>query len=73
MKGKKSDRIATKPYQGDGLQSPARRGKKYVKPQIISFSGEEILERLGSAKACSFSGGVTCNGPTSESGPPMNQ
>ncbi len=50
---------------------PARRKKKYVKPRIISCSAEEILDRLGSAKACSFSGGVTCNGPTEEFGPPV--
>ena len=73
MEGNRFDGIATKPDQRDGSHGPARRTKKYVKPQIISFSAEEVLERLGSAKACSFSGGVTCNGPQGEFGPPMNE
>jgi hypothetical protein len=55
---------------GDVRAAPGK--KEYVKPRIISCSAEEILDRLGSAKACSFSGGVTCNGPTDEFGLPAD-
>ena len=56
----------------DALRPPPPRRKKYVKPQIISCSAEEILERLGSARACSFSGEVTGGGPTDEFGLPAH-
>lgn len=55
----------------DALRPPPR-SKKYVKPQIISCSAEEILERLGSARACSFGGSVTGGGPTNEFGLPAD-
>lgn len=54
-------------HTNDALK-PLPRRKVYVKPQIISCSAEEILERLGSARACSFTGGVVgCT--TEEFGP----
>jgi len=40
-----------------GLSPPPEtltgRRKKYVKPKIVSCSAEELLDRIGSARACS--------------------
>jgi len=37
-----------------------RRLKTYVKPEIVSCSAEELLDQLGSARACSHAGSVMC-------------
>jgi len=43
----------TTPGQTGELTSGARQRKKYVKPEVISSSAEELLDQIGSAKACS--------------------
>ena len=38
---------------GDETQDPgAKSGKKYVKPAVLTHSGEDILDELGPAQAC---------------------
>ena len=38
---------------------------EYEPPRVLTYRGEEILEWLGPAKACSFSASVTfCTTPT---------
>jgi len=54
---KKSKRID--PPEGRELVGGARRLRKYVKPEIITSSAEELLDELGTARACSFTGSVT--------------
>ncbi|MDP2895262.1 MAG: hypothetical protein Q8Q12_01735 [bacterium] len=40
----------------EGPLDSARRTRKYVRPKIISCSAEELLSRVGSARACSGHG-----------------
>ncbi len=44
---------STTPDETKKLASGARQRKKYLKPEIISSSAEELLDRIGSARACS--------------------
>lgn len=44
---------STTPDETKEPASGARRRKKYVKPEVISSSAEELLDQIGSAKACS--------------------
>ena len=37
--------------------SGSRRRKEYVKPEITTFSEEELLSRVGAARACSGNSG----------------
>jgi hypothetical protein len=53
MNEKKARELTPTPGETKGAESGARRRKKYVKPKITSFSTEELLEQLGSARACS--------------------
>jgi hypothetical protein len=72
MNDTKVKRVGARAVDTNDALRPLPRRKIYVKPQIISCSAEEILERLGSARACSFSGEVTGGGPTDEFGLPAH-
>lgn len=62
MRGTKSKRID--PPERKEPIGGARRSRKYVKPEIITSSAEELLDELGTARACSFTGSVvSCPDP----------
>ncbi|NQT82936.1 hypothetical protein HQ563_07930 [bacterium] len=56
MKGNNEKGFTANPDGTNEAIGEARRSKEYVKPEVISFSAEELLDRLGSARACSGDG-----------------